>query len=339
MGISINMRFLRVALAAACAATALLVAAATAEAARVALFNDPTYVDTTPTTGEAETLRASLVQQGHSVKVFTGISSAAWRGALAGRELLVIPELEAGDLAAALPQAAEHTLRSYVATGGGLATFDSPANTTSLLNSLFGFSLAAATDSPPYARQSGLGGTSYVGGPASLPSNNATRPLSLASFPGGAKPVYANGDAVGVALFAAGSGRVAYLAWDWFDAAPVGPQNGGWLNVLNRTVKEVAGAGCTISGSPGADTLIGTSGPDRICAFGGNDVVQARGGADVVFAGKGNDDVFGEGGNDKLFLEAGNDEGRGGAGNDRINGGAGNDSCTQGPGNGALISC
>jgi Ca2+-binding RTX toxin-like protein len=335
-----NMRFLRLAVVAACVAATMLFSATTAYGAKVAVFDDPTFVDTAGTTGdESDTLQASLVAQGHSVKPFTGITAAAWSNGLAGQHLMAIPELENADLAPALSEAAKHTLRSYVATGGAIVTFDSSTRAVALFNGLFGFNLAGSGGAGPYAIQGGLGGTFYAGGPASLPDFSLTNPLSLASFPGGAKDVYANGDAVAVGLFSVGSGHAGYLAWDWFNAAPLGANNGGWLSVLNRTVKEIAGAGCTVSGSPGADTLIGTPGPDRICGFGGNDIIQARAGADTVFAGKGNDDVFGEGGNDKLFLQAGNDEGRGGPGNDRINGGPGNDSCTQGPGHGPLTSC
>jgi Ca2+-binding RTX toxin-like protein len=340
LGIPLNMRLLRLVVAAACVAATLLVSAATAQAAKVALFDDPAFVDTAGGSGaEADTLHASLVARGHTVKAFTGITSAAWSRGLAGQQLLVIPELEIADLAPALSQGAEHTLRSYVATGGGIITFDRTARTLPLLNGLFGFDLASSAGAGPYPIEGGLGGTNYVGGPASLPDFSATNPISRASFPGGGKAVYANGDDVAVALFSVGSGHAAYMAWDWFDAQPVGANNGGWLSVLNRTVKEVAGSGCTVSGSGGADTLIGTAGKDRICGFGANDVIQARGAADIVFAGKGNDDVFGEGGNDRLFLEAGNDEGRGGAGNDYINGGKGNDSCSQNAGHGRLVSC
>jgi Ca2+-binding RTX toxin-like protein len=342
LGILLNMRFVGAGVAAVCATAALLVSTAEADAAKVAFFDDPAYVDTAGgSSAEADNLHASLVAQGHSVKTFTGITSIAWSRGLAGQQLLVISDLENGNLAADLTEAAEHTIRSYVATGGAIAiTRSAGGQAPALLNDLFGLSLATAVSAPPYALQGGVGGTRYAGGPASLPALNSTQePLSAASLPGGAKAIYANGDAVVVALLSIGSGEVAYLGWDWFDAAPVGTQNGGWLNVLNRTVNEISGLGCTISGSGGVDALIGTSGKDRICGFGGNDVIQARRGADIVFAGRGNDDVFGEGGNDRLFLEAGRDDGRGGAGNDFINGGTGADTCRQGPGNGQLISC
>ena len=59
---------------------------------------------------------------------------------------------------------------------------------------------------------------------------------------------------------------------------PVESQNGGWLPVLRRAVTEVAGTGCTISGTPGVDSLTDFSGADRICAFGGSDSISGGGG-------------------------------------------------------------
>ena len=35
-----------------------------------------------------------------------------------------------------------------------------------------------------------------------------------------------------------GVGKVIYLGWDWFDAAPLGSRDDGWIDVLDRTVAE-----------------------------------------------------------------------------------------------------
>ncbi|MBW8773348.1 MAG: hypothetical protein JF590_08685, partial [Gemmatimonadetes bacterium] len=31
-----------------------------------------------------------------------------------------------------------------------------------------------------------------------------------------------------------GAGWVIWLGWDWYDAAPVGSQDGGWLDILKQ---------------------------------------------------------------------------------------------------------
>jgi len=199
------------------------------------------------------------------------------------------------------------------------------SNGTALLNTLFGYGLTAGAGGGPYAPTGEVAGTAFAGGPASLPDNDGTSSLDTATLPSGAATMYANGANAAVVAFSVGTGEVVYLAWDWFDAAPVGAQNGGWLPILRRAVVDAAGAGCTITGTPGTDTLTGTGGRDRICARGGNDVVNAGGGNDVVLAGKGHDTVNGQGGNDTISLEAGNDVGFGSIGRDRIVGGAGSD--------------
>jgi Ca2+-binding RTX toxin-like protein len=305
-----------------------LLAPAVGYGATVAVYDDPAFVDTTSAApaAESDNVQASLASLGHTVKTFTGTSGPAFSGGLAGASLLVIPELETGNLAAALDQNALHTIRSYVATGGGLIVFDlSGGNTRDFLNTVFGYSLTAGAGVGPYARTGEVAGTAFAGGPASLPANGATEPFDSASLPSGAAVMYANGTDAAVTAFTVGSGEIVHLGWDWFNAAPVGAQDGGWNNVLNRAVAEVAGAGCTVTGTPGGDTLTGTGGRDRICARGGNDIVNGGGGNDVVFAGKGNDTVNGQGGNDTIRLEAGSDVGFGSSGRDRIVGGAGRD--------------
>jgi hypothetical protein len=53
-----------------------LAVAAVAQAATVAVYDDPTFVDTSDDTGaEADNVQASLVSFGHTVKRFDGTSS------------------------------------------------------------------------------------------------------------------------------------------------------------------------------------------------------------------------------------------------------------------------
>jgi Ca2+-binding RTX toxin-like protein len=309
------------------AAVIALLSPALASGARVAVFDDPAFVDTANTSdAESDNVQGSLAALGHSVKTFTGTSAADFSAGLAGVRLLVVPELEEGDLGAALSPDARRTLRMYVATGGGLIVFDQAGgNTTTFLDTLFGFSLTAGPGSCPCARRAAAAGTAFAGGPASLPDNDATEPLDSASLPSGAKRIYRDGVDAAVVLFRVGAGKVVFLAWDWFDAEPIGSQGGGWNRVLNRSVAEVAGAGCTITGTSGADTLTGTGGRDRICARDGQDVVSAGGGKDTVLAGDGADTVNGQQGSDVLNLQDGGDRGFGSLGNDRITGGSGAD--------------
>lgn len=91
----------------------------------------------------------------------------------------------------------------------------------------------------------------------------------------------------------------------------------------------VAGAGCTIFGTAGRDSLRGTNRRDVICGLGGNDVISGLGGNDKLLGGAGNDRILGGTGNDVLD---------GGAGNDWLDGGAGADVVLGGPGVDFMIS-
>jgi hypothetical protein len=43
---------------------------------------------------------------------------------------------------------------------------------------------------------------------------------------------------VGVARIPYGAGKIIYLGWDWYNAAPRGTQDEGWRFVLDRAVLE-----------------------------------------------------------------------------------------------------
>lgn len=76
------------------------------------------------------------------------------------------------------------------------------------------------------------------------------------------------------------------------------------------------GAGCTITGTNGPDTLVGTPKRDVVCGLGGNDVLKGWKGNDVLRGGPGDDTLVGGAGNDRLEGGAGRDSGNGGPGRD-----------------------
>jgi len=87
--------------------------------------------------------------------------------------------------------------------------------------------------------QSAAAGTAFAGGPATLDSQNATWAV-VAPLPDGGRAIYGQESAAMVAHFDEGFGQVVFLGWDWFDAAPLGPVDGGWLGVLDAAVRQVA---------------------------------------------------------------------------------------------------
>jgi hypothetical protein len=130
-----------------------------------------------------------------------------------------------------------------VATGGGLIVFDrAGSNGTALLNTLFGYGLTAGPGGGPYKKSGEVAGTAFATGPASLPDNDATDSLDTATLPSGAAAMYANGASAAVVAFSVGTGEVVFLGWDWFDAAPAGTQNGGWLLVYWEWARDPRGS-------------------------------------------------------------------------------------------------
>ncbi len=84
---------------------------------------------------------------------------------------------------------------------------------------------------------------------------------------------------------------------------------------------------CTITGSPGPDSLPGTAGNDVICSLDGNDQVDAGAGSDLVFGDRGRDDIAGQDGDDVLLGGGAADRLSGDAGYDFLDGGFGIDTC------------
>jgi YVTN family beta-propeller protein len=206
----------------------------------VAVFDDPSYVDTENTTSsESDNVQAGLAAMGHTVVPFTGIDETAWSTALAGADVLVIPELENNSgLGNDLSLAARNVISNFVNSGGGLIEF---YHGPSFLNPVFGFSLSDSGGGSSNITASAVG-TAFQGGPATLPSNDATDGLDSSTFPAGGLAIYSSGGGnAEVAWLPYGAGQIVYLGWDWYDAAPPGSQDGGGLEVLERAIVQISG--------------------------------------------------------------------------------------------------
>ena len=218
-------------------AIAVLAFAAPANAANVALFNDTTYVGGP----EAGNLQATLLSQGHTVFTFTDESAAGIASALEGRSVLVIPDLANGDLHTALSPSAREVIREFVGKGGstvisGRAGADERA--TKLINTVFNFELTEDPAPNPAARNQTAAGTEFAASPDTLPSNNVTAGINIASFPAAGNQIYVTAGLVHVGVLYRGAGSITYLGWDWNNSNPPNPagQDGGWNGVLNAAV-------------------------------------------------------------------------------------------------------
>lgn len=213
---------------------------------RIALFLDPLFVDHGQ---EGTNLETSLRALGHEVRSFLGTTQGDWEEGIGGADILVIPELEAGDIAAVLDGATEALVSNFVAAGGcmlmqgvvpGFNTYDQD-----FLNSVFGYSLQDGLSY--FDGQSAVltneASTAFEGGPASLPAQSATATLLVSSLPPGSRSFYqqvSQSNETWVADIPEGRGRIVYLGWDWYDAPPQGTMDGGWMEVLERALQQCA---------------------------------------------------------------------------------------------------
>lgn len=224
----------------------LLMMTVSANAANIALFSDTNYIDYDPTftdsDSEGSNLQATLEAAGHTVTPFTGTTAAEWSAALAGADILVIPEQENGAIAPDLEVGAVTAIQNFVAGGGGLLITDDYED---FLNDVFGYSIVntGGGDDPYSYNAAAAAGTAFEGGPASLPYNNDTE--SFNTLPGSASCIYESGSGnCAVILITEGSGQIISLGYDWYDAAPIGAQDSGWIPTADNAAAQLAsGAG------------------------------------------------------------------------------------------------
>lgn len=209
-----------------------------ADAARIAYFNDPAFVDMTQ---EGARLQAALQAAGHTLTLFQGTGVTAWTSATAGNDVLVIPALEVGDLFTSLPAETRQLIAGYVLSGNGLLTIaDFNGNGTLFLNAIFALGINFAVPSGASALNgAGVAGTPFAGGPATLPNSQVTGGHTTASLPPGALSIYSvAGVTPAFTTTVGGRGRIAVLGFSWFE----NPAPAAWNDVLNRTVLHLEGA-------------------------------------------------------------------------------------------------
>lgn len=222
-----------------------------APAASIVIFSNP------PTTGgvNVTNLSASLVALGHTTSTFS--STSAWATNLNAGNLAVIPDLDA-DLYAALTPTQRNEISSFVSGGRNLLITGGAGNATdtnAFLNGVFGFSVTATGAAiSSNLNNAAATGTPFAGGPATLPVANQVFAHTTSSLPVGTLSIYANGANTTVWSQNFGSGKVIYLAYDWFQGAET-----NWDGVLGRAVTYGA-TDIPASGVPEPTTILLTSG-------------------------------------------------------------------------------
>jgi Ca2+-binding RTX toxin-like protein len=230
----------KLAVAAVVALSAFGAAAPPAGAATVAVFSNDTYVPAGGADAETDNVQSSLVAQDHGPFPFTEVSADVARRLL-GRDAVLIPEQESsGDLAADLGPGGRAAYRDFVRNGGTLViNGERNGRAETFLNGVFDLGVDEQDTDSGYALVAAAAArTEFEGGPASLPNQAEVTGLRNTSLPAGTRALYANETHTGVALFHYGAGSVVFLGWDWSSSDPpnAGGQDGGWQDVLHRSV-------------------------------------------------------------------------------------------------------
>ncbi len=209
----------------------------------VAVFDDPRYMDTGGSLqAESDTIQASLINLGFFVTTFTNIEEAT-----VANSILLFPEQETGALATDLSLTTRAALSNFVASGRLMVVHGAAGRGSALINTVFGLTLTESGTSSTYVQTTDANGTHFADDPVLITNLSLCITLSKASLPAGARSIYENAGATAVALMPFGGGRIIYLAWDWYNAIPLGTANGGWLTVLESAVLEGA---ATTNGAP-----------------------------------------------------------------------------------------
>ena len=206
----------------------------------VALLTDVAFVDYDLSSigSEASQMEFTIKSFGLIVTQVNAIDSTTLATELSGSGVFVVPE-ETGPVASTLTAGAKAVLRRFVDSTGGVLIVVPDDPGLALLDTLFDYAIVAGVDSAFTRLSPAASGTPFAGGPAIIWDNNGTYYIHPASLPPGGKAIYTLGSNSGasVAYIRQGRGVVVLLGWDWYLAAPHGPQDGGWIEVLRRALR------------------------------------------------------------------------------------------------------
>lgn len=209
-------------------------------AAVVHVFDNPLFVDSdNQTYSESDNVQAGLRAMGHTVVLFTNVPTA-----IAPNTILLFPEFETGDLAPTLTAAQRAGLSNFVMNGGSVIVHGAhaaPLRSTRFFE-VFGLNLTCSQLSAgTSSTQTSLAiGTPFAGAPTVVPNNDGCVGIHTSTLPSGARGLYQGpatpAPTTTVATIPRGVGQLIFLGWDWYNARPVGTQDGGWLALLNAAV-------------------------------------------------------------------------------------------------------
>jgi len=211
---------------------------------KVSLLIDTNYVDYNPgySSSEAYNLLIGLESFGKDVITIPEFTSEALQNALISSKYLIVPELESlgegGGFRGIISSNIASVISDWVYNGGKYIAFYPNDLQCELLNDIFSFNLTTGDGSGQYNKTVDAVGTIFENGSNSIPDLSATDTIEPTSLPPNSIVVYQTNGGTGSALtiIPYGSGEITIFGWDWYDAAPYGSEDGGWLELLELAV-------------------------------------------------------------------------------------------------------
>jgi hypothetical protein len=206
----------------------------------ISMLSNTDYFDyrQNQTDSEVWNLLKSFESFGKTVTLFSDISASGFSSGLSDAAYLIVPEQENGSLAPDLSELAKSEIRDFVSNGNTVIMFAPGNNSITFPNNVFGFSLDYDDGNNSDLNVPDASGTSFASGPSNLQSFSATHSIITSTLPVGSKSIYTfnGGDYATVVQIPYNRGKIIIMGWDWFNAAPYGSYDGGWLQVLELAV-------------------------------------------------------------------------------------------------------
>lgn len=163
--------------------------------------------------------------------------SAAGIDNLASSDTILFPEFELRGLGPDLTADAAKRLKELTEAGARVVLIGVYNGAgAAFLDKVYGMKFTETTTNSNLNRVSTKDGIFDSSGIKTLPPNNATACLQNVTSP--SISIFTDGGTCsGVVVTPMGAGELVYVGYDWYDAKPVGSQDGGWLEILDYALK------------------------------------------------------------------------------------------------------